>query len=117
MLVKDIAKLCHEVNKAFCETQGDFSQTSWEDAPDWQKDSAINGVKFHIANPDASPSASHDSWLKEKIDTGWKYGIVKDVEKKEHPCCVPFEDLPMFQQVKDELFSSVVNCTKKLLYK
>ena len=37
MNIKQIAKTCHEVNKAFCESIGDASQPSWNDAPQWQK--------------------------------------------------------------------------------
>ena len=103
-----IAKICHEANKALCETQGDNSQPSWAEAPSWQKDSAFNGVRFHKDNPDADASASHENWLKEKEADGWKYGLVKDPEKKEHPCCVPFEELPTEQQVKDHLFKAIV---------
>ena len=60
MLPKDIATVAHELNKAYCESIGDNSQPTWEDAPEWQKSSAVNGVKFHLENPDASPSAIHD---------------------------------------------------------
>jgi hypothetical protein len=94
MTVTDVAKLCHEANRALCETQGDNSQPKWEDAPEWQTQSAINGVKFHLDNPNAGTDDSHNSWLKEKKETGWKYGPVKDADKKEHPCFVPYEDLP-----------------------
>ena len=63
---EQIAKTCHEVNKAFCLANGDKSQPNWEDAPQWQKQSAINGVEFHLANPNSKPSDSHKNWLKEK---------------------------------------------------
>ncbi len=104
-----IAKVCHEVNKAYCEALGDESQPSWEDAPEWQKKSAVAGVEFHCQNPEASPSASHESWLEEKTEAGWVYGEVKDPEKKTHPCCVPFEELPPIQQAKDFIFRQVVH--------
>ena len=94
MNIENIAKIAHEINKAFCASIGDHSQPEWQDAAQWQKDSAIDGVKFHIANPDASPSASHDNWLKQKFADGWRCGPVKDPEKKEHPCCVPYDQLP-----------------------
>ena len=29
-----IAKVCHDVNRAYCKSVGDDSQVSWEDAPD-----------------------------------------------------------------------------------
>ena len=108
-VVECVAKMAHEVNRAWCEYQGDFSQTSWEDAPDWQRTSAMNGVGFHWANPDAGDSASHDSWMKEKVDAGWVYGDVKDAYAKTHPCIVSFDQLPRDQQFKDKLFRTIVH--------
>lgn len=104
-----IAKVCHEANKAYCESIGDTTQVGWDEAPDWQKKSAVIGVNFHLNNPDAAASHSHESWLKEKEVDGWKYGETKDVEKKEHPCFVPYEELPKTQQVKDYIFRSIVH--------
>ena len=107
-----IAKVCHEANRAYCATLGDNSQTSWEDAPEWQKQSAINGIKFHLKAHDegrtTAASASHDSWLEEKRVAGWKYGPVKDTEKKEHPCFIPYEGLPTSQKLKDYIFGAIV---------
>lgn len=105
----DIAEVCHETNRAYCRTLGDFSQPSWQLAPQWQKESALKGVQFHVANPGASPSHSHEEWLKEKTATGWKYGPEKDPDKKEHPCFRPYEELPKEQQMKDRLFIAVVH--------
>ena len=105
-----LAKVCHEVNRAYCRSIGDNSQPAWDDAPDWQKESAINGVYFHMGNPGATPRDSHANWLREKEATGWKYGKVKDPEKKEHPCMVPYDGLPEDQKVKDALFTAIVNC-------
>ena len=107
-MVTEIARVCHEVNRAYCASQGDASQPAWEAAPDWQKDSAINGVLFHLANPDSKPSHSHDEWLREKAEAGWSYGPVKNPETKEHPCFVPYDELPREQQAKDYLFLAVV---------
>lgn len=97
------------MNRRWCELNGDNSQPSWEDAPEWQKTSAINGVNCHLDNPNAKPSDSHDSWLEEKRRDGWKYGPVKDPEKKEHPCFVPYELLPANQRAKDAIFIAVVH--------
>src|SRR5574343_593254 len=110
---EDIARVAHQLNKAYCEMLGDKSQVDWEEAPEWQKISAILGVEFHHQLPDAGPEASHNSWMKQKEAEGWVYGPVKDVERKEHPCMVPFEELPIEQQVKDELFKSICNILDK----
>lgn len=112
MTAMDVAKVCHEANKALCEAQGDISQVPWVDAPMWQRESAINGVNFNLNNPDAPASASHDNWLEEKKKDGWKYGPVKDAEKKEHPCYVPYNELPVDQQAKDHLFKAIVTALR-----
>jgi hypothetical protein len=108
MIVSDVAKVCHEANRALCAGLGDDSQLPWNESPAWQIDSAIKGVEFNLDNPAAPASASHDSWLEQKRSTGWTYGPVKDAEKKEHPCFVPYEALPAEQQAKDHLFKAIV---------
>jgi hypothetical protein len=108
MDIEAIARVCHEANRAYCRTIGDDSQPAWQDAPEWQKSSALKGVQFVIDNPGAPPSASHESWLAEKRANGWKYGPVKNPEKKEHPCVAPYDELPEAQRKKDALFQAVV---------
>lgn len=105
----EIARVAHEVNRVWCEFHGDATQPSWLDAPDWQVDSAIAGVKFHLVNPDADDAASHNNWLAHKTAEGWVYGPVKDPEAKTHPCMVPFDELPREQQFKDRLFRTIVH--------
>jgi hypothetical protein len=108
---EQIAELCHNVNKAYCESTGDLSQPTWKDAPDWQKSSAINGVAFHLSN-DVTPEQSHENWLAQKLEEGWVYGKVKDSELKTHPCMMRYEELPKYQRTKDLLFTAVCNTFK-----
>ena len=115
MKTEDIARVCHQLNKAYCESIGDSSQLDWELSPEWQKESALLGVTFHINNSDAGDSASHDSWMKQKVDDGWVYGDIKNPDAKTHPCIVPFDDLPMEQQIKDKLFRQTVHALKVLV--
>ena len=105
----EIARVAHEINRAYCASLGDDSQPSWGNAPDWQKASALAGVDMHLASPDATPENSHESWLAQKTAEGWKYGPVKDAEKKEHPCFLPYSELPPEQKAKDYLFRAVVH--------
>ena len=100
--------VCHEANRAYCASIGDTSQLPWSEAAEWQRQSAIKGVEFAITNPHALASAQHDAWLEDKRKDGWTYGPVKDSEKKEHPCFVPYDVLPVEQQLKDALFKVVV---------
>lgn len=112
MQIEEIARVCHEANRAYCATIGDLSQPAWDDAPEWQRKSAITGVTFHlrflIKGYEPLPANSHESWLEEKRRDGWKFGAVKDAEKKEHPCFVPYNDLPVEQQLKDYIFAAIV---------
>jgi len=102
-----IAKVCHEANKAYCEGLGDFTQRPWEQAPTWQQDSVIDGVMFYLQAP-RQVHELHENRMKLKEADGWKLGPIKDAEKKEHPCMVPFGELPIQQQLKDGLFLSIV---------
>lgn len=103
-----IAMACHEANRAWCLANGDESQKHWEEAEDWQKESAIKGVEFKLANPNAQEDSQHNAWMADKIKDGWVYGEVKDATAKTHPCIVSFYDLPEFQQKKDQLFCAIV---------
>lgn len=107
--IEDIARLCHQRNKIFCEAYGDYSQVDWEDAPQWQKESAIEGVIHVIKNfPKVDPSSSHENWFNQKMKEGWQYGPVKDAEQKIHPCMLPWSMLPAFQRIKDIIFVNTV---------
>lgn len=109
--IADIARVCHEANRAYCQSLGDTSQAAWGNAPQWQKDSAIRGVKLHLGG-DHPAEASHVSWMKQKTDEGWKYGKTKDADAKTHPCIMPFSELPVEQQRKDHLFRAIVHAFK-----
>ena len=106
-----VAHIAHEVNRSYCQALGDTSQVEWKDSPEWQRVSARMGVDLHTMG-DFGPEASHISWMLQKQDEGWTYGPIKDPEKKEHPCMVPFEQLPREQQVKDHLFRGVVHAVR-----
>lgn len=108
MNTQDIARVVHEANRAYCQTQGDYSQVEWDDAPDWQKASAIAGVEQIQRDPATTPEQSHESWLEMKRADGWHHGLVKNAEAKLHPCMVPYSLLPEAQQRKDALFGAVV---------
>lgn len=65
--------------------------------------SLINGVTFALEHPAISAEENHDNWMRMKLNQGWKYGLVKDFEKKEHPDMVPYGELPEIERKKDDL--------------
>ena len=108
MTALQIAQIVHESNRAYCQTIGDHSQVPWDKAPAWQRESAVNGVEGIRNGTITRPEQSHEGWLAEKQRAGWKYGPVKNAETKEHPCFVPYGELPPEQQVKDAIFFAIV---------
>jgi len=106
--IEQIAKTAHEANRAYCQACGDDSHAPWDDAPEWQRESVIAGVEMIITNPETTPEQSHEAWVKRKEAEGWKYGPVKDPEKKEHPCMQSYATLPPGQRAKDLIFGAVV---------
>lgn len=83
MTVEQIARIAHEVNRAYCATISDNTVPNWENAPDWQKDSIINSVRYHgqHAAKDCDIHLSHVHLLAQKLSEGWTCGTGKG-------CCV-----------------------------
>ena len=108
LTVTEIARVCHEANRALCEAVGDDSQLPWGAADDWQRESAIKGVQFAIANPSATPEDQHAAWMHDKQADGWRWGVFKDAGQKTHPCLVAYRDLPLEQRAKDHVFRALV---------
>ena len=103
-----VARIVHEANRAYCQTIGDNSQVPWDEAPEWQRESASDGVDGIRSGRIGTPEQSHESWLAEKSRTGWIYGPVKDADAKTHPCIVPYAELPDAHQTKDAIFFAIV---------
>lgn len=106
--VEQVASICHEANRQLCLSIGDQSQKAWNEAPDWQKQSAVDGVTFFLKNPEIDASEMHENWMKDKRNNGWTYGTEKDEQLRTHPCMVPYGNLPIEQRTKDHLFRGIV---------
>ena len=44
---------------------------------------------------------AHDIWARQRMAGGWTYGPKRDDAKKQHPCLVPYEDLPETEKEYD----------------
>lgn len=57
----------------------------------------------------------HEVWALSRINQGWKYGNTRDDIKKEHPCLIPYEELPEEEKVYDrDTALSTLKLIKKL---
>ncbi|MGN0214061.1 MAG: RyR domain-containing protein [Muribaculaceae bacterium] len=56
----------------------------------------------------------HEVWAQTRISQGWTYGEQRDDAKKQHPCMVPYEQLPDEEKVYDRNTSQA---TLKLIMK
>ncbi|WP_202551633.1 RyR domain-containing protein [Streptomyces sp. SID8352] len=79
---------------------------SWDESPEWQRVSAIQGVRKALEG--ATPEQLHQDWCDFKTSDGWVYGPVKDEAAKTHPCLMSYRDLPPEQRRKDALFAAIV---------
>lgn len=104
--IEAAARAAHEVNRSYCEVGGDTSQKSWAEAPNWQCQSALEGVRAIVDGK--TPEQIHEAWVLSKISDGWHYGEVEDAEAKTHPHIAPYDSLPEFQRCKDELCRNTV---------
>ena len=46
---------------------------------------------------------AHDMWAVQRINDGWNYGTKRDDQAKQHPCLVPYEELPEGEKEYDRL--------------
>lgn len=104
-----IAAFAHAVNGLACFALNDgMTLPPWEETTDAHKNSIMNKVAAVLSNPNPTPDGNHQNWMKVKQAEGWVYGPEKNEESKQHPCMVPYDQLPENQKVKDSLFIGVV---------
>ena len=103
-----VAEACHEAIRVL---QRHFREPN--QAPVWAR-TAEDIRKINIAGVRAARSglmtarSSHELWLENMREAGWRYGPEKDVEKKTHPNMVPYLELPPFQRYKNAFFLSTI---------
>jgi len=107
--IEAMAIICHEINRVYSQSLGDFSIRCWAESSIEQKESVMFGVERYILNRKkgevVSPERqSHDEWIAHKKGKGWKYGKEKNEQEKTHPCLVAYDDLPVCYQTKAKFF-------------
>lgn len=95
----------HEANKEIQQQTGEYIPQLSEHLTK----SILDGVYYVLDNPNCTPEQQHNNWVHFKRADGWRYGQTKDFERKEHPCLVPYSELPEIQQRKDTVFRQTLD--------
>lgn len=102
MRVEAAARICFEVNKAYS-----GSEDNWDDLTMGEKEELVEAVKTAFFS-NYNANIQHHKWCWIYLKKGWKWGKVKDEEKKEHPCLLPWDYLSEEDQLRDHLFVGMV---------
>jgi RyR domain len=44
---------------------------------------------------------AHDNWARQRVADGWRFGPERNDQKKEHPCLIPYDELPEAEKEYD----------------
>lgn len=118
MRIDEIARVAYAANRAYVFAQINMGAlpVDWDFLPGKEQVSYIEGIRHLLEHPRSQPAEQHDAWMRYKTEQGWSVGPVKDDVAKTHPCMVPYNQLPMEQQIKDHLFQAVVRSLLPLYY-
>jgi hypothetical protein len=74
---EQIAKVCHEVNRAYCQALGDNSQPPWKNASALKKSNTLQAVRNYILSISAETEKSRASAEAQEIVESWVNGPEK----------------------------------------
>lgn len=104
---EQIARVCHEAIRAVQVANHEEPSPHWPAAPNSQQNSCLAGVELALAGAD--PETLFKGWADRRRGLGWKYGPVRDEQRRTHPNLVDdWAELPPEQRVKDRLFCAIV---------
>jgi len=54
-----------------------------------------------VAEIERIAETPHDLWAKQRLADGWTWGVQRDDSSKQHPCLVPYAELPESERAYD----------------
>lgn len=103
MTARDLGRLMHALRREIALIYGGNVPPAWEDeaCTDAMKASSERGALAMLVNPDMTARDEHQRWYNERWEQGWRYGPVRDNERKLHPSMRDFDELPLGERLKD----------------
>lgn len=109
MKPEEIARVCHEANRALTCVIGDVPvQPEWNAAPEDMKISSIRGVVRVLTDPKITSAQLHYEWARDHHNSGWTWGPTRDPVAKTHPAMVSWNELPEAVRKKDAVFRAII---------
>ncbi|HEY9667290.1 MAG TPA: RyR domain-containing protein [Coleofasciculaceae cyanobacterium] len=57
----------------------------------------------HLKLTELLAKNTHELWAQQRFADGWTYGTQRDDTRKEHPCLIPYDDLPESEKEYDHI--------------
>lgn len=112
----EVAKECHIANNALMVSNGEIENpVDWNELDTHTKNINLASVLKIYDYPNLTAEDIHDEWMLNKIDDGWVYGEVKDVERKTHPLICDFDSMNDIDKMKDQIFIDKVNSRRNYI--
>jgi hypothetical protein len=109
MLTKyEIAKIIFTTVNTIRKLNDEKDIESFDDISEERKNQLLKNIDEILEHPEITAKDEHDIWMKLKLKDGWKYGEKTDRNNKIHNCLIPYENLNVYQQLKDEIAICII---------
>lgn len=105
--VEDAARICHSAIMAISSCIGEPC-IGYDSLGESVRAGIRETIHLVLRDPRTTAEMLHVKWMTDRISEGWQYGPSKSYTSMQHPCLVPYSELPLIQKVKDSIFISVV---------
>jgi len=95
---------------------GDEHRLPWIFATKVEQQSMREVVNLCLKGQLISANQIHDAWVLSYFKAGWKFGPIRDYDKKVHPSLVPYDRLSVFEKTKLELCFSIIKALSQNYY-
>lgn len=112
-LHEKIARVAHEACRTWAKLNDQPVPPSWDALDASCQAAIIMGVRFSWDG--VAVSELHNRWVKYMYAQGWKFGPIRDMEKRVSPNLISFEQLPFREQIKDHIFKGVVDTFREIM--